>query len=150
MDDSAIAACLDSSYSIGQQVLTIISTIMSTGCDGKEIDRVKYGSIFLIHFSSKDYLHTCSDATVLHRSETPCEHQNSKLQKEELQSRQSETVSLHYFHRNGTDPFLPQKRSETNVSSGSATSEHGLSPLCRSSYKYTKYKVVAFDRGHAF
>ena len=76
-------------------------------------------------------------------SETPCEHQKIRNVKKEdvtlrYKAKRSETVSFHYFYRNGIVPFLAPKRSETNVSSDlsvtkmvskqyeTVTSEHGL------------------------
>ena len=56
------------------------------------------------------------------RNETVPKHRvNTKKSKRRKRRRykakRSETVSVHYFHQNGTAPFLALKRSETNVNS---------------------------------
>ena len=82
------------------------------------------------------------------RNETVPKHcvntKNSKRQKRRrYKAEQSETFSLHYFHRSGTAPFLAPKRSEPDVNSdlsvtitvskwfGTVTSEHGLSMVIK-------------------
>ena len=77
------------------------------------------------------------------RNETVPKHRvNTKISKRQKRRRykakQSEAVSLHYFHRNGTAPFLASKPSETHLNSdlsitktlpkqrGTVTPEHCL------------------------